>query len=352
MKDKIIKNGISHGDINGVSYELILKVFEEIKTMETSVTVLYGHSKFLAFHRKAMDLQPVNFNTVNKVHDAVANRLNIINCGNDEIGVEFSKYTPETENMAREAIETALGDLKSANIDTLVFAPSTIDETAVLTEITGLKPLKILINDSLRIALATGKTPLAQVAAQISLDSLVEQLKTLNHSLIHDFMLTSPRIAVLSFNPGVGLKEQQFGKEESEIIVPAVKKANDAGLACFGPYSADDFFASDDYRKFDAILAMYHDQATAPFRLLSYGQGAAFFAGLPFVTTAPDLGPKFSSAGKNETDEVPLRQAIYLAEDIFANRNCDHEMRSNPLRRQYFEKGSDNEKLDLSRDDN
>jgi 4-hydroxythreonine-4-phosphate dehydrogenase len=351
MSEKILKTGISQGDINGISYELILKTYEDIRMLEASIPILYGSSKILAYHRKAMDLQPINFNTINNLRDAGTNRLNIVNCGNEETVVEFSKPSPEGEAMAKQALERAVEDLKNKQIDTLVIAPSTIDEISCLTNISGVKPMKILISDSLRIALSSEKIPLSEVAGNLSIDLLVEQLKTLHQSLVHDFMLTLPRIAVLSLNPGKGIKEQQYGREENEIIIPAIKKADEEKITCFGPYSAEDFFSSDDYQKFDAILALYYDQGVAPFRLLSQNRGAVLYAGLPHVVTAPDLGVSFSKAGKNEILETPFRDAIFLAADIFKTRHIDAEIHSNPLRKQYYEKGADNEKLDLTKDE-
>jgi len=351
MSEKILKAGISQGDINGISYEIILKTFEDVRMSETSIPVLYGSSKILAYHRKAMDLPPVSFNAVNNIHDAGLNRLNIINCCSEESVVELSKPSPESEETARQALCRAVEDLKNKQINTLIIAPSTVDEIPYLTNLSGVAPLKILVSDRLRVAVAGEKIPLANAAQNLSVDLIYEQLKTLHRSLVQDFMLTLPRIAVLSLNPGMGIKEQQYGKEENEIIIPAITKADKEGITCFGPYSAEDFFTSEDYQKFDAILALYHDQGTVPFRLLSHNRGAVLYAGLQHIVTSPDLGVSFPKAGKNETDEAPLRDAIFLAEDVFKARLIDAEIRSNPLRKQYYEKGSDNEKLDLTKDE-
>jgi 4-hydroxythreonine-4-phosphate dehydrogenase len=165
-------------------------------------------------------------------------------------------------------------------------------------------------------------------------------------------MITNPRIAVLSVNPGVGVKEKQLGTEESEVIVPAVKAANDAGIICFGPYSADDFFGEEgEYLKFDATLAMYYDQGVIPFRSILLEEGSCYWADLPFVVTAPDKGVSYEKAGKNESPELSFRNALYNAIDIFKTRKLDVEINANPLKKQYFERGSDNEKLDLTKDE-
>jgi 4-hydroxythreonine-4-phosphate dehydrogenase len=353
MNDKIIKVGISHGDINGISYELIIKAFDDIRMFEFCIPIVYGSSKILAYHRKAMDLPPVNINTISNARDAGANRINVINCGNEETTVEFSKSSPEAQTMAQNALERAINDLNNKIIDVLLIAPSNIDEMPYLLKLAenDKKPLKILVNNSLRIALVSDKMPLSEVSKQLTTDLLLEKLRTLRTSLVHDFMITLPRIALLSFNPGMGVKEQQFGKEETEILIPALKTANDERIVCFGPYSAGDFFGSGDYRKFDAILAVYYDQAIVPFRSISLGEGASYVANLPFVITTPDQGVSYTEAGKNTSSEIPFRSALYLVSDVFHTRQLDKEMNANPLKKQYFERGSDNEKLYLTKDE-
>jgi 4-hydroxythreonine-4-phosphate dehydrogenase len=351
MSDQLIKVGISQGDINGISYELIIKTFEDVRIFEFCIPVLYGSSKVLAYHRKAMGLPSINVNMVHHAGEAGVNRLNIVNCGNEEIAVEFSKTSPESELMAQRTIERALSDLKAGLIDVLVFAPSNADETQCLWKQFGKLPLKMLVHNSLRIALASDKIPLSDVSAQLTTDLLVGKIKSLHASLVHDFMVTLPRIAVLSFNPGMGLKERKKGREESEIIIPAIKTVNESGIICFGPYSGDDFFANCDYTKFDAILATYYDQGWIPFRSLSQDAGVCYFAGLPFIATAPDHGVSCDKAGKNESSEDSFRNAIYLAINLFRTRKLDKEIYANPLKKQYFERGSDNEKLDLTKDE-
>ncbi|MDL2322552.1 4-hydroxythreonine-4-phosphate dehydrogenase PdxA [Bacteroidales bacterium OttesenSCG-928-A17] len=351
--NETIKVGISHGDINGISYELILKSFEDSHIFELLTPVLYGSSKVLAYHRKTMELPSININTISQANDAGGNRLNIVNCGNEDINVELSQATPQAEQLANEALEKALKDLKKGVIDVLVAAPSNIDETHYLQEIAkpNGKMLKILVDDSLRIALATDKLPLTEIASHLSVESLTKQIKVLHSSLISDFMITMPRIAVLSFNPGVGIKEKQFGKEETEIILPAVEAAKKSGIICFGPYSADDFFGSDEYKHFDAILAIYHDQGLLPFRTISAGKGVIYRANSTHVATSPDQNASYEKAGKNLSSADTFRNALYTAIDIFRNRKITAEINANPLRKQYFEKGSDNEKLDLTKDE-
>ena len=349
MSDKIIKVGISHGDINGIAYELILKTFEDIRIFEMCIPVVYGSSKVLAYQRKVMNLPPVNFNTISHAGDAGMNRLNVINCGDENIAVEFGRSTPESDSLVEAAFRRAVNDLQSSLIDVLVIAPTNWDETAILSEhAQGKSPLKILISDTFRIALATDKIPLSETASYLTADWLTERIKSLHSSLIHDFMVTNPRIAVLSLNPGVGIKEKVFGKEESEILIPSIKAANDTDIICFGPYSADDYFGNSEYTKFDATLAMYYDQGLIPFRSIAFEGGVYYWIDLPFVVTASDQGASYEKAGKGESSEVSFRNALYNAIDIFNIRNLDREIHANPLKKQYFERGSDNEKLDLT----
>lgn len=351
MSDKLVKVGISQGDINGISYELIIKTFEDVRIFESCIPVLYGSSKVLAYHRKAMKLPFVSINTIHHTGEAGINRLNIVNCGNEEITVDFSQTNPESESMAKRAVQRALSDLKASLIDVLVFAPSNMDEVRLLSEQLGHAPLKMLVHNSFRVALASDKIPLSNVPSLLTVDLLVDKIKALHVSLIHDFMITLPRIAVLSFNPGMGIKERKEGREEAEIIIPAIKAVNESRIICFGPYSGDDFFSNGDYAKFDAILAIYHDQGATPFRGISSDEGVCYFAGLPFVATAPGHGVSYGKAGMNESSEVSFRNAVYLAIDIFQTRKLDREIHANPLKKQYFERGSDNEKLDLTKDE-
>ena len=351
MSDKLIKVGISQGDINGISYELIIKTFEEVRIFEFCIPILYGSSKVLAYHRKIMDLPSVNVNTIHYAGEAGVNRLNIINCGNEEVVVDFSKPGPESEAMAQRAIQRAFSDLKSGLIDVLVLAPSNVDEFQYLSQQLGHTPLKILVHNSFRIALAGDKIPLSDVSSKLTSDSLLDKIKALHSSLIHDFAVTLPRIAVLSLNPGMGIKERKEGKEETEIIIPAIKAANENNIICFGPYSGDEFFSNCDYTKFDAIFAIYYDQGFIPFRSILSDEGSCYLADMPFVVTAPDHGAAYDKAGKNESSEASFRNAVYLAIDIFQTRKRDKEIYANPLKKQYFEKGSDNEKLDLTKDE-
>ncbi|MDL2257162.1 4-hydroxythreonine-4-phosphate dehydrogenase PdxA [Bacteroidales bacterium OttesenSCG-928-I14] len=349
----MIKVGISHGDINGVSYELIIKTFDDIRMYDFCIPVLYGSAKALAYHRKALDLNTINTSNISSAKDAAPNRLNIVNCTSDEITVDLSKPTKESEKYAEQAFEMGIKDLNEGLIDVLVSAPANLDDIAILEKNSGVKTsgLKILVKDSFRIALATGKMPISEVASKITTEQLTQQLRVLNEVLVKDFMVVAPRIAVLSLNPGMGLQEKEEGKEEIDIIAPAIQAANEAGVCCFGPYAADSFFGTETYMSFDATLAMYYDQGLVPFRSIAYEEGVSYVANLPIISTSPDLGASYDNAGKNQTPTDSFRNAIYLAIDIFNSRNTYLDITKNPLRKQYVSKGSDNEKLDLTKEE-
>jgi 4-hydroxythreonine-4-phosphate dehydrogenase len=352
MNDKLIKIGITQGDMNGIGYELILKTLEDIRIFEFCTPVIYGSSKILAYHRKALNFSPMNINIISNVRDANVNRVNLINSVSDELMVELSRQTKEGVEAAETALRKAIVDLNAGNIQALLVAPASGDPAILIeTEVgEGKHALKMLVKDSFRIALATAKMPFSEVLAFLTVDSLTEKIKLLHDTLIHDFMVTSPRIAILSLNPGAGDKEQ-WGKEEQNVIAPALVAASEAGVFCFGPYPADKLFGSDDYRKFDAIMAMYYDQALIPFRSITSGEGVCYLAGLPAVVTLPDQGVSYELAGKNLSSENSFRNALYLAVDLIRNRILNKEIYVNPLRKQYFERGSDNEKLDLTKDE-
>ena len=364
MEERLIKVGITHGDINGVGYEVILKTFLDMRVADFCTPIIYGSSKIAAYHRKALELPPVNMNIISRAEDAGASRLNIINCVNDEVKVELSKPTAEAGEAAFMALEAAVADMKRGVVDVLLTAPINKHSiqndnfhfpghTEYLEQCFGnleKKALMILLKDNLRVALVTGHVPLSQVASMISVDTVVEKLRIFNQSLKQDFAIVKPRIAVLSLNPHAG-DAGLLGTEEETVIKPAMKEAEKKGVMSFGPYPADGFFGSRMYDKFDGVLAMYHDQGLAPFKALAMDDGVNYTAGLPIVRTSPAHGTAYDIAGKNMASEESFRQALYVALDIYRNRARYKEATANPLRKQYFEKGGDNEKLDLTKEE-
>ncbi len=358
MEDRKIRVGITQGDINGVGYEVILKTFSDPMMLELCKPIIYGSPKVATYHRKAMDL-PANFSIVNSASEAVDNKLSVVNCTDDEVKVEFSKADPEAGKAALGALEKAIEEYKAGLIDVIVTAPIN-KHTIQSEEFTfpghteyieqklgeGQKALMILMKDDFRVALVTGHIPVGQIAAELTKDLIEEKLTIFNRSLKQDFGISAPRIAVLSLNPHAG-DGGLLGKEEEEIIIPAIQEMTAKGVFCFGPYPSDGFMGSGNFQHFDGILAMYHDQGLAPFKALAMDEGVNFTAGLPVVRTSPAHGTAYDIAGKGLASEDSFRQAIYVAIDVFRNRQHEKAARHNPLRKQYYEKRDDSDKLKL-----
>ena len=358
MESHKIKVGITQGDVNGIGYEVILKTFAEPAMFELCTPIVYGSPKVAAYHRKALDL-PTNFSIINSAKDAEPDRLSIVNCNEDEVKVELSKPTEEGGRAALDALEKAVEEYKAGLIDVLVTAP--INKHTIQSEEfsfpghteflenalgKGQKALMILMKDDFRVALVTGHIPVSQIASTITKELIEEKIKIFNHSLKQDFAIGAPRIAVLSLNPHAG-DEGLLGTEEQEIILPAIEEIRAQGIFCFGPYPSDGFMGSGNYTRFDGILAMYHDQGLTPFKALAMDEGVNYTAGLPVVRTSPAHGTAYDIAGKGVASEDSFRQAIYVAIDVFRNRQRERVARANPLRKQYYEKRDDSDKLKL-----
>ena len=341
-----------------MGYEVILKTFSDPVMLELCTPIIYGSPKVAAYHRKSLDL-PTNFSIVNSAAEAVHNRLSVVNCTDDEVKVEFSKADPEAGKAALGALERAIEEYKEGLVDVIVTAP--INKHTIQSETfafpghteyieerlgNGAKSLMILMKDDFRVALVTGHIPVSQIASTITKELIQEKLAIFNHSLKQDFAIGAPRIAVLSLNPHAG-DEGLLGKEEEEIIIPALKEMAARGILCYGPYPADGFMGSGNFTHFDGVLAMYHDQGLAPFKALAMDEGVNYTAGLPVIRTSPAHGTAYDIAGKGLASEDSFRQAIYVAIDVFRNRLRDKEAHANPLRKQYYEKRDDSDKLKL-----
>ena len=361
---ELIKVGITHGDVNGVGYEILLKTFSDARLLELFHPIVYGSSKSASYHRKALNSEAPNFHIISKVEDSQEGKVDLVNCVKEEIKIELGSASPEAGESAYTALDVASRDLANGKIDLLVTLPINKDSiqndqfkfpghTEFLEErfaTNGEKALMIMATESMRVALVTAHVPLSEVSSKLSKELIMEKLKTLDHSLKRDFRIENPRIAVLGLNPHAG-ENGLLGKEESEIIAPAVKEAQDQWILCAGPFAADGFFGSGRFKEFDAILAMYHDQGLIPFKTLAMDSGVNFTAGLPVVRTSPDHGTAYDIAGKNQASDESFRQAIYMGIDIFRNRLAYDEARKNPLKKMFFDRGKDDEKLDLSKDD-
>jgi 4-hydroxythreonine-4-phosphate dehydrogenase len=337
-----IKVGISHGDFNGISYEIIIKTFMDKRNLEMLTPIVYGSSKVASYYRKTLDLLDVNFNLIKKADYANPKRANIINCYNDEIKIEIGKITPKAGELAFYALEKAVDDLKWGKIDVLVTAP--INKKNIQSDKFDFKGhtdylaskfgadehLMLMVSNNLRIGIVTDHMPLKDVPAALTVDVILNKIKVLNDSLKMDFNIRKPKIAVLGLNPHAS-DEGLIGTEENEIIIPAINQANEKGMLAFGPFPADGFFSSSNYKSYDAILAMYHDQGMLPFKTFAFETGVNFTAGLPVVRTSPAHGTAFGIAGKNIASPDSFRQAIYTAMDIFRNRQEYKELNKNPL---------------------
>lgn len=337
-----IKVGITHGDLNGIGYEIIMKTFHDQRMLETITPVVYGSSKVASYHRKSLNISEINFNLVKNAAAAIPKRMNIVNVTHEEVKIDLGKSTEIAGQLAYRALEAAVQDLLQHHIDVLVTAPINKKnmQTAqfrfpghseYLTDKAGSKEhLMLMVCEKLRIGVITGHIPLKDVPATISTDLILRKIDMMNKSLVRDFAIRKPKIAVLGLNPHAG-DMGVIGDEDLKIIAPAIEQAWKQNIVVYGPYSADGFFGSNNYLKFDGILAMYHDQGLIPFKTLSFDKGINFTAGLPFIRTSPAHGTAYDIAGKNLASHSSFREAVYQAIDIYNNRKSFDELNSNPL---------------------
>jgi 4-hydroxythreonine-4-phosphate dehydrogenase len=342
-KEKRVRIGITHGDVNGISYEIIIKTLQDQRLMELYTTIVYGSSKVASYHRKTLNINDFNFNLVKRADQAHPRRPNIVNVHDEEIKIELGKSTPIAGELAYLSLEAAVADLQKNVIDVVVTAPinkKNIQSPGFTfpghTEYFAKKfntedYLMLMVNNVLRIGVVTGHIPLGKVPEALTEELILKKIRVLNHSLMRDFGIVRPRIALLSLNPHAG-DDGLLGTEDQNIIFPAISKAYSQNILAYGPYPSDGFFGSSNFRQFDGILAMYHDQGMVPFKLMSFDEGVNFTAGLPIVRTSPAHGTAYDLAGKGEASPEAFRNALYLAADIFANRQQYDELHANPLR--------------------
>jgi 4-hydroxythreonine-4-phosphate dehydrogenase len=344
---------ITHGDTNGVGYEMILKAFEDPTMFELCTPIVYGSSKVANYHANVLRTETPFF-IINQPSEAQPNKLNLLNCcGNEEINVELGTPTQESGAAAMKALNRAIADFKEGKFDVLVTTPvnrSTMrgfqghtDYLEHQFEGAG-KGISILVSDDIRVALVTNNVAIKDLPEAITRQKIVEKGKLFYHALRRDLGVQNPRIAVLSLNPRCG-EDGRLGDEEQDTIIPAVKDLEEAGIQAFGPYAADNFFGRGEQYRFDGILAMYHDQGLLPFKSLNIYEGVRFSAGLPIIRTAPATDPKFSVAGQQVTTPDSLRHSIFLAIDVLRNRQTYDEPMGNPLPKLYHEKRDDSEKV-------
>lgn len=363
MSDHKIRIGITQGDVNGIGYEVILKALDDPRMPELCTSIIYGSAKIANFYRKAIGMGQLALNQIKDAQQANPDQINIINVVDETVKVEPGVASAEAGKAAYAALEAAVADLRDGKIDALVTAP--INKKSIHSDEfhfqghteyleatlgdNGEKALMILASDRIRVALVTIHTALGDVAPAITAEAVESRIKAFDAALESDFGINHPRIAVLSLNPHGG-EEGLMGNEESEAIKPAIETARKAKINCFGPYPSDGFFGSGLWRKFDGVLAMYHDQGLIPFKTLAMDSGVNVTSGLPYVRTSPDHGTGFDIAGKGEASAESMRQAIYAAIDIYRSRRNHANAHRNPLRKQYVERNKkDNVVLDLSK---
>lgn len=345
-ENKKVKVGITIGDINGIGLEVIIKTFKDNRMYQHITPVIYGSTKIANIHRKVLRINDFRFNIIDNVEGAKSKKVNLINLGEDEnIKVELGKATKDSGEYSFKSLEAATKDLAENKIDVIVTAPINKEaiqnagfkfpgHTEYLAHLSKTEDyLMLLMNDVIKIGVATGHIPLKEVAEKLTKDEIINKVDILNKSLKSDFGIIKPKIAVLGLNPHAG-DNGKIGNEEKDIILPAILKSKENDILAFGPYSADGFFGSGTYKDFDGILAMYHDQGLAPFKALSFGSGVNFTAGLPIVRTSPDHGTAYEIAGKRKAEVDSFRQAIYTAVDVFKKRSEYKKMTSNPLKPQ------------------
>ncbi|MDE5624548.1 MAG: 4-hydroxythreonine-4-phosphate dehydrogenase PdxA [Alistipes sp.] len=348
MSEQKLKIGITQGDPNGIGWEIMLKALADPRMTEICTPVLYGSAKTADYYRKTLSEQEeIQLAPAVSAHEARRGKINIVNCGETEQTAP-GRATPEAGRAAVEALRRAVQDLKEGNLDALVTAP--IDKETVQsdefrhtghTEYLGAElegePLMIMCSEILRIGLVTKHIPVSEISRNITKEKIVRNLETMRRTLIEDFGIVEPRIAVMALNPHAG-DGGLLGTEEKEIIKPAIEEAYGKGILAFGPFAADGLFAGGGYTRYDGILAMYHDQGLAPFKSLS-PDGVNYTAGLKAVRTSPDHGTAFDIAGQDKADAQSMRNAIYTAIDIVGHRRAWAEWTANPLPHAERERG-------------
>jgi len=328
--------GITQGDGNGIGYEVIIKALADERMLDLCTPVIYGSSKIFGFYKKQIhNLEQINTNVITSAKDVHQKRVNIVNCLPENVFVEPGQPTPESAKSAMTSLKRAVDDIKNGYIDVLVTGPinkrAMVNEgfaytghTEYLEQEFGVDDVAmIMVSDQLKIGVVTGHIPLREVPGAITTEKILKKLRLMQTALKRDFGVDAPKIAVLGLNPHCG-DGGLLGDEEQNIILPAVLAANEEGIMAFGPYSPDGFFGLGNYQKFDAILAMYHDQGLTPFKAIAFEEGVNYTAGLPIIRTSPDHGTAYDMAGRDLADPRSMMSAIYTAIDIY-NRRAEYD---------------------------
>ncbi len=351
---KPVRVGISLGDTNGIGPEVIIKAFSDNKMLAECTPIIYGSTKTMSYHKKAINDNFFVYQRVEDANNAKDRKVNIVSCWSEVVKIELGKPTETGGKYAFQSLKHATEDLAAGKIDVLVTAPiskETIQKagfefpghTEYLADMAGqAEALMTMVSGDLRVALVTSHIPLKEVPAAVTKEKIVQKLKAFSQSLEKDFGIIKPKIAVLGLNPHAG-EQGKIGEEEIEIIHPAIAQAKAEGIMAFGSFPADGFFGSNQYNQYDGVLAMYHDQGLTGFKALAFEDGVNFTAGLPIVRTSPDHGTAFDIAGQDKANAQSMRSAIYLAMDVFRTRQFVKEANADPLpiseKKQYKGKG-------------
>lgn len=366
---KKIKIGISIGDINSISPEIIIKTFKDERMFKYCTPIIYGSSRVLSYHKKVLQEEDFNYNIITSADRAKTETCNVLNCWTEDVSITIGRPSPEIGQFALRAIESALYDLQEGKIDMILTAPVNKSllhtnenpfpgHTEYITQkFDGSASMMFLVSNRLRVGLVTNHVPVKDIAKHVSEKLIMKKLRIMNDSLKRDFGIVRPKIAVLGLNPHAG-DSGLIGLEDMDIIKPTLEKAKNENMLVFGPYAADGFFGMGLYKQFDAVLAMYHDQGLIPFKTLSFGHGVNFTAGLPIVRTSPDHGTAYDIAGKNIASEQSFREAIFMGIDVIRHRQNFDEMTENPLKKvvrgraKYTSKAPENSKKEVRETDN
>ena len=331
MSDKSDNNkpiiGITIGDINGIGPEIIINAMSDDRMLSLFTPVIYGSSKIISYYRKGLNIQSFSFNQIRSLDQLNPRKINVLNCWDEHVNVEMGEVTENGGKYAYLALKQATSDLKYGKIHAMVTAPINkaniqSDEfkfkghTDFLAESFETKNvLMFMVSEDIKVGLVTDHVPILDVPQLIKKELIVQKLQIMNRSLINDFKISKPKIAILGLNPHAG-ENGLIGKEEQEEIIPAITQAKEKGHLVFGPFSADGFFGDMQFKRYDAVLAMYHDQGLIPFKSFSFGEGVNFTAGIPAIRTSPDHGTAYSLSGKKMANPGSMRQALYLAADL------------------------------------
>ncbi|SDS38077.1 4-hydroxythreonine-4-phosphate dehydrogenase PdxA [Winogradskyella sediminis] len=341
-KDEKIIVGISIGDLNGIGAEIVIKTYEDPRALELNTPVIFASAKTMQFFKNHFKSK-INFYSIDTPDKVVHGKVNVVNVWNEPVKIEFGKEDKKIGQYAIKSLEAATKALKEGTVDVLVTAPinkhniqsETFNfpgHTDYLAKALNGKSLMFMVSDELRVGLLTDHVPLKDASKTITVDLIKEKITTVTKSLIADFGIRKPKIAVLAINPHAG-DNGVIGNEDDTVLKPTLEKIKSTGTLVYGPYSADSFFGSNTYKNFDAIIASYHDQGLIPFKTIAFGKGVNYTAGLDKVRTSPDHGTAYEIAGKGLADESSMKQAIVLAIEIFRHRKEYNYYSKNPLKK-------------------